>query len=68
MNTRVIRNTCLALAAVGALSLAACQTTDDAMDAPEPAPAVDEPMTEPSTPPPEEPMSEPTEEVPAATS
>lgn len=68
MNTVVIRNACYALAVVGALSLAACRTTDDTMEAPEPqpAPAAEESMTEPMTAPPtEEPMDEPTEEVPA---
>ncbi|GAA3914596.1 hypothetical protein [Luteimonas lutimaris] len=40
MNT-TIRNSLLAMAVVGALSLTACQTTDDPMDAPEPAPMDD---------------------------
>lgn len=56
MNT-TIRNSLLAMAVVGALSLTACQTTDDPMDAPEPtpmddtAPPVDEtmPTTDPTT-------------------
>lgn len=39
-----LRNSLLAMAVVGALSLAACKTTDDSMDAPEPAPAPAEPM------------------------
>jgi len=56
MNT-TIRNSLLAMAVVGALSLTACQTTDDPMDAPEPAPMEDTappmddtmPATDPTT-------------------
>lgn len=66
MKTISVRNTCFLLAVAGALSLAACQTTDESMEAPEPAPAVDDSMTQPTPPPAEEPMSDPTEEVPAA--
>ena len=53
------RNSLLAMAVIGALSLAACKTTDDSMDAPEPAaapaedtaPPMDDtmPAAEPST-------------------
>jgi hypothetical protein len=49
MNT-TLRNALLATAVVGALSLAACKTTDDSMDAPEAAPAPAEPMDD-TTPP-----------------
>jgi hypothetical protein len=44
-----LRNSLLAMAAVGALSLAACKTTDS-MDAPEPAPAPAEPMDDTAPP------------------
>jgi hypothetical protein len=49
MNT-TLRNALLATAVVGALSLAACKTTDDSMDAPEPAPAPAEPMDDSAPP------------------
>jgi hypothetical protein len=49
MNT-TFRNSLLAMAVVGALSLAACKTTDDSMDAPEPAPAPAEPMDDTAPP------------------
>lgn len=49
MNT-TLRNSLLAMAVVGALSLAACKTTDDSMDAPEPAPAPAEPMEDTAPP------------------
>ncbi|MGN7726720.1 hypothetical protein ACTJIL_13020 [Luteimonas sp. 22616] len=49
MNT-TLRNSLLAMAVVGALSLAACKTTDDSMDAPEPAPAPAEPMDDTAPP------------------
>ncbi len=49
MNT-TLRNSLLAMAGVGALSLAACKTTDDPMDAPEPAPAPAEPMEDTAPP------------------
>ncbi len=42
-----LRNSLLALTVVGALSLAACKTTDDTMDAP--VPAADQPATDSST-------------------
>ena len=45
-----LRNSLLAMAVVGALSLAACKTTDDSMDAPEPAPAPAEPMDDTAPP------------------
>lgn len=56
MNT-TIRNSLLAMAVVGALSLTACQTTDEPMDAPESAPMEDTappmddtmPATDPTT-------------------
>ena len=51
MNT-MIRNSLLAFAVVGALSLSACKTTDDAMDAPAPAAAPAEPAMDSTTPPP----------------
>lgn len=71
MNT-IIRNSLLAFAIVGALSLTACKTTDDSMDAPEPAsapadtttPPTDSTMpTDPTTMPPED----PTQDEPAPT-
>jgi hypothetical protein len=39
----MIRNSLLAFAVVGALSLSACKTTDDSMDTPAPAAAPAEP-------------------------
>jgi hypothetical protein len=75
MNT-IIRNSLLAFAVVGALSLGACKTTDDSMDSmdsPEPAtapadtttPPMDSgvPTTDPTTTPPED----PTQDEPAPT-
>jgi len=50
MNT-MIRNSLLAFAVVGALSLSACKTTDDSMDSPAPAAAPAEPATDSTTPP-----------------
>ena len=72
MNT-IIRNSLLAFAVVGALSLSACKTTDDSMETPEPASApadtttpTDSTMpTDPATMPPEDPtQSEPAPTTP----
>lgn len=61
MNT-TIRNSLLAFAVVGALSLSACKTTDDSMDSPAPAAAPAQP--EDSTTPPMDSTTTPTDTTP----
>ena len=60
-----IRNSLLALTVVGALSLAACKTTDDTMDAPTPAaePASEQPPSDTTTAPPVDDTAPPADEA-----